>query len=98
MAHAEGVQNGLLVLAVAGGGGRILLEPARARLCAGALVLAGYANVLASIVGASTGHRGLAAEGPIANFVVFALFSVAIVGVFLGLGLAALGAQRGARV
>ncbi len=60
----------------------------------------GYGNVIAGTIGAAFGARGLAPGGPLANWTVFALFSVAIVGVFLALALAirgALRAQSGAR-
>ncbi len=93
MAHGEGIQNGLLVLAVAGVAGLLALDEKKARLCAWSLVAAAYANVVASVIGASTGTRGLELALPVANVVVFALFIVAIVGVFTGLYVAARGAR-----
>lgn len=94
MAHMEGVLNGLLMVAVAGAGGFLSLSARQARMVFWGLFAAGYGNVVASIVGATSGVRGLSPEGPAANAVVFALFTVAIAGVLLGLGLAALGALR----
>lgn len=93
MAHAEGVQNGMMMLAVAGAGGLLRLDRRRSRLCAWALVVASYGNVIASIVGAATGQRGLQAAAPLANIVVFALFVVAMGGVLTGLALVVAGAR-----
>ncbi len=64
------------------------------RWLAGGLIVAAYGNVIASIVGASFGVRGLTPTLPLSNLLVFLLFTLAIVGVFPGLGLAARGAQR----
>jgi hypothetical protein len=97
MAHLEGVLNGLVMIAVAAAGGLSVLTAFQSRLVVWGLLVAGYGNVAASILGASFGVRGLAPEGPWANFVVFGLFTAAIVGVFLGLGVAALGALRARR-
>jgi len=93
MAHLEGVLNGLLVLAVAAAGDALRL-PARAQaVLAISLVGMAYANVLASILGASVGVRGLSPGGPPANTVVYLLFWLAIVGVFVGLGCVVAGAR-----
>ena len=92
MAHAEGVQNGLLLLAVAGAGGLLSLDERRSSLLAWSLVVASYGNVIASILGAATGNRGLEAAAPAANLVVFALFVVAMGGVITGMGLVIAGA------
>jgi hypothetical protein len=97
MAHLEGVLNGLITLAVGAAGGSIALAAPRARLMTASLIIAAYGNIVASILGASTGQRGLSLSGPPANFAVFALFMLAIVGVLLGLGLAAAGARRAAK-
>jgi len=94
MAHMEGILNGLVMVAVAAAGGSIHLSPGSARWLWAGLLVAGYGNVVASVVAAAFGVRGLAATGPPANLVVFALFSAAIAGVLAGLGLAARGALR----
>jgi hypothetical protein len=94
MAHLEGVLNGLLVLGVAGVAPGLALSRGQQALLAWSLVGAGYANVIASVIGAWTGQRGLALANSAANNLVFVLFVAAIVAVFLGLGLAALGALR----
>ena len=97
MAHAEGIQNGMLMLAVSGIAGSLVLDERRARLCAWSFLAAGYGNVLASVLGAATGNRGLDFALPLANLAVFSLFTVAIFGVLTGLGLVIVGARAGMR-
>jgi len=94
MAHLEGVLNGLLLLAVAGVGGRLALSAREGTVLMWALVLTGYGNVVASIVGAVFAVRGLAPGGPVSNMFVYVVFLVAVIGVFVALGLLALGARR----
>jgi len=94
MAHLEGVLNGLLVVGVAAAGGLITLAQRQQRWLEVSLVFAAYANVVAAVIGASFGVRGLQPTGPFSNFVVFALFTLAVVAVLFGLGLAAVGARR----
>ena len=94
MAHLEGVLNGLLLLGVAGVGGRLVLSAGQARVLAWALVLTGYANVVAAIIGASFAVRGLAPGGSFSNTIVYTLFMAAVVGVFVALVLVAVGARR----
>jgi len=97
MAHLEGILNGLLMLAVAAAGRLLVLGPRQTRALVVGLLVAGYGNVVASVLGAATGVRGLSATGPVANFVVFVLFTAAIVGVGVGLVLAIQGAIAGRR-
>jgi hypothetical protein len=94
MAHMEGVTNGLVVLAVAALLPRLALGEGARRLLAASLVVTAYANTAAATLGAATGERGLAFGGTVANSVVFLSFTVAIVTVFLGLGLVVQGARR----
>jgi hypothetical protein len=94
MAHSEGIQNGMLVLAVAGVAGLLSLDDRKSKLCAWSLIAAAYGNVIASVIGAATGNRGLAPALPMANVVVYVLFIVAVVGVLTGLVLAAIGARN----
>jgi hypothetical protein len=96
MAHLEGILNGLVVMAVAAGGARIALSAGHQRLLAASLIVAAYGNAVASILGAVFGVRGLGLQGPVANLVVFLLFSLAIVGILLGLGLVIVGVRRAA--
>lgn len=94
MAHLEGVLNGLVMIGVGAAGGLITLTPSQARWLWGGLLVAGYGNVVASTIAATFGVRGLEATLPVSNLVVFVLFTAAIVGVFVGLYLAALGSFR----
>jgi len=97
MAHLEGVLNGLVLLGVGAAGSAIELAERQTRVLVASLLVAGYGNVVAAAIGATFGVRGLEAAGPPANLLVFALFTAAIVGVFVGLGLAAFGAFRASR-
>ncbi len=97
MAHLEGILNGLVLIGVGAAGSVIALDARQASWLFWSLLVAGYGNVVAATIGAWFGVRGLAPTGPASNFVVFALFTAAIVGVFVGLALAGLGAWRRAR-
>jgi hypothetical protein len=94
MAHMEGVLNGLVMLGVGAAGGLIALPRRQVRWMEWGLLVAGYGNVVAASLGAFAGVRGLAPSGPAVNLLVFVLFTAAIVGVLLGLGLAVVGAFR----
>ena len=94
VAHLEGVLNGLVLVGVGAAGGHITLTPSQARWLWGGLLVAGYGNVVAATIAAACGVRGLAATPPLSNLIVFFLFTAAIVGVFVGLYLAARGAFR----
>jgi len=97
MAHLEGVLNGLVLIGVGAAGSLVALGARQASWLYWSLLVAGYGNVIAATIGATFGVRGLTAGGPAANLVVFLLFTAAIVGVFVGLFLAGLGAWRRAR-
>jgi hypothetical protein len=94
MAHLEGVLNGLVLVAIGAAGGLIALSPGQGRCLHVSLLVAGYGNVVAATLGAAFGVRGLTPAGPASNLVVFVLFTAAIIGVLLGLALAAFGALR----
>jgi hypothetical protein len=94
MAHMEGVLNGLMMIALGAAGGLVALGPAEGRWLWAGLLVAGYGNIIASVIGATYGVRGLAFEPPVSNIVVFLLFTAAIVGVFVSLWLACAGAFR----
>ena len=97
MAHLEGVMNGLLCLAAAGVFRRLSLTAGQQRLMTWSFIVMAYGNIVASILGAWTGHRGLELAAPAANMAVFARFTSAIIGVFVGLGLLAYGARPSTR-
>jgi hypothetical protein len=94
MAHLEGVLNGLMLVAIGAAGDAIALSARQARWLERSLIAAAYGNVAGATLGAVAGERGLAPEGPLANFAVYALFMVAVVAVLVGLALAAIGAFR----
>ncbi|HME70558.1 MAG TPA: hypothetical protein VKM54_11915 [Myxococcota bacterium] len=97
MAHLEGVLNGLVAIALAAAGGVLVLSHRQQRLLAVSLVGMAYANVVAAILGAATGNRGLAPGGSLVNTVVYLLFVAAVVGIVVALALAGIGASRAAR-
>lgn len=93
MAHLEGVLNGLLCLGAAGAFGKLALSAGQMRLMTWSFILMAYGNVVASVIGAVTGQRGLELAGPMSNIVVFALFMIAVVLVLVALALLAYGAR-----
>lgn len=95
MAHLEGVLNGLLCLGAAGAFGKLALSAGQMRLMTWSFILMAYGNVVASVLGAVTGQRGLELAGPMSNMVVFALFMIAVVLVLVALGLLAYGSRPG---
>ena len=97
MAHLEGVLNGLLVIAISAAGAHIALSQRLQSWLANSLIVTAYGNIVASIVGATFGVRGLEPAGPAANWIVFILFTIAVVAVLTGLVLAAIGAYRSLR-
>ena len=86
--------NGLVLLGTGAAGSLLALSAGQSRILQTSLLVAGYGNVVASVLGASFGVRGLTLSGPPVNVIVFLLFTAAIVGVLVGLFLAALGALR----
>ncbi len=97
MAHLEGVLNGLVAIALAAAGGVLVLNPRQQRLLAVSVVGMAYGNVVASILGAATGNRGLSPGGPPVNTAVYLLFVASILGIVVALVLAGIGARRAAR-
>lgn len=94
MAHLEGLLNGLLMLGVAGIGPVLMLSEGQVRWLSRLLCLAGYGNIVASILGAATGNRGLQPVGPPANQAVFVLFMSAVAAVFVAVVLVIFGCVR----
>lgn len=94
LAHAEGVLNGILVVALAGGASWLALGRTAERVVAWGAVLAAYGNVAGATIGALTGQRGLAPQGPAANWVVFVCFMFGMWGVLVAVPVAAAGAWR----
>ncbi len=80
MAHLEGVLNGMLMLAGAAVAGALTLSRKTARVIFWGLVVAGWTNVVASSISASTGGRGTGVTGFDWNTLDFLLFMAGIVG------------------
>jgi hypothetical protein len=97
MAHLEGLLNGMLVMLTAAVAGSLDLTATQQRWLAWSLVAAAYGNVVASVLGASAGVRGLALTGPPANAVMNLLFWVAIAGILAGVALVIVGARNAVR-
>ena len=94
LAHAEGVLNGLMVLALAGCAPWLTLGRAAERVVVWGAVLAAYGNTIGATLGAITGERGLAPQGPAANWLVFLAFMFGMWGVLIAVPVAASGAWR----
>jgi hypothetical protein len=94
MAHLEGLLNGLLLVAIGAAGDSLALGARQARWLQWTLIVTAYGNVAGATLGAAAGERGLAPEGPLANFAVYALFMVAVAAVLVAISLAAWGAFR----
>jgi hypothetical protein len=93
MAHLEGLLNGMLMMLAAAVAGSLVLTGSQQSWLLWSLVAAGYGNVIASVLGASVGVRGLALAGPPANVVMNLLFWLAIAGILAGVGLLIAGAR-----
>jgi hypothetical protein len=96
MAHLEGLLNGMLVMIAAAVASQLVLSARQWTWLYWSLVAAAYGNVVASVLGASVGVRGLATAGPPANLVMNLLFWVAIGGILLGVALLIVGARNAA--
>ena len=97
MAHLEGVLNGLLLLAVAGVADRLALSGRAVTILAWSLIVTAWGNVVAAVIGATLGVRGLAPGGSPGNTLVYMLFMIAVVGVLVALVLVVIGARAAAR-
>ncbi len=83
MAHLEGLLNGLLVIAL----GAVTLirrpmKPGRQGWLVPALLIAGWGNVIASILAPALSVRGMAVDGQLANNVVWGIFTIALIASF----------------
>ena len=94
LAHSEGVLNGLMLLALAGCAPWLSLGRAAQRVVAWGAVLAAWGNTVGAALGARTGQRGLAPQGPAANWLVFIAFMFGMWGVLIAVPVAASGAWR----
>jgi hypothetical protein len=93
MAHLEGLLNGILLWAAAGGAPVLRLSQRSQKILVWALVVVAYGNTIASILGATAGARGLEPGGSPANMTVYLLFMLALVAVFVAIAFVAAGAR-----
>jgi hypothetical protein len=92
LAHMEGVQNGIMILALAGASAWLSLGAVGERVVVWGAVLAAYGNTLGALLGALVGQRGLAPQGPLTNWLVFIGFMFGMWGVLIAVPVAAKGA------
>jgi hypothetical protein len=92
LAHMEGVQNGILLVALAGVSRFVVLGARAESVVVWGAALAAWGNVVGATLGALTGYRGLAPEGPLANWLVFVAFMFGMWGVLIAVPVAAWGA------
>ena len=93
MAHMEGILNGLLTFAAAAVLKYLAIDERRVPLYAWSFIVAGWTNIVASIIAALVGQRGLELALPISNLIVFATFVVGVIAVLIGLYLMLRGAK-----
>jgi hypothetical protein len=93
-AHLNGLLNGAILVAISGASLHIALPEGSQRRLVFLTISGSYSNVVASIVGAQLGQRGLSAAGPGTNVLVFGLFVLAVVTLLPGLVLVLAGAWR----
>jgi len=92
IAHVQNLQNGLLLLLIGVSVPHLELTALAMQSMVYLLVLAAYCDMAAFVIRPVTGHAGLLPEPPAANLAVFALFSVTLVGQFVGVALVIYGA------
>ncbi|MCF8469310.1 MAG: hypothetical protein K9G30_00845 [Parvibaculum sp.] len=81
MAHLEGALNGMLMIAVGAAMAQAAMTARVQAIIVWGLIATGWGNIIASVVSAMTGGRGLGFTGADWNSVTFTLFMVAIFGV-----------------
>ncbi|MDX2167938.1 MAG: hypothetical protein SF182_12765 [Deltaproteobacteria bacterium] len=94
LAHLEGLQNGVLLLALAGASRWMALGERGERVVLWGAVLAAWGNVIGALLAALSGQRGLAPQGPLSNWLVFLAFMFGMWGVLIAVPVAAAGAWR----
>lgn len=84
IAHVQNLQNGLLLLVVAACTPYTELPMSATAFMVYSLVVAAYCDMAAWLIRPLTGHTGFLPEPPTPNLLVFALFSVTLLGQFSG--------------
>jgi hypothetical protein len=92
MAHLEGVLNGLTCFGVAAVGPVLRLSPRAHAVLAWTVVVTAWGNEIASVMGPLLGGRGLELGHGLVNDVMYVLFVVAVVTIFVAMGLVVRGA------
>lgn len=93
MAHLEGVLNGLTCFGIAAIGPLLRLSPRGHAVLAWAVVVTAWGNQIASTIGPLAGGRGLELGHGVWNDVMYVLFVVAVVTIFVAMGLVVRGAS-----
>lgn len=94
MAHLEGVLNALVCFAVAAAGPLLRLSPRAHRVLTWTVIVTAWGNQIASVMGPLLGGRGLELGHGLVNDLMFVLFLVAVVTIFVAMGLVVHGAAR----
>lgn len=81
MAHMEGALNGMLMIAAGAAMAQAAMTARVQAIIVWGLIVTGWGNIIASVVSAMTGGRGLGFTGADWNSVTFTLFMAAILGV-----------------
>ena len=77
VAHLEGLSNGLFLLVIAAIWQYMRPSKSLGKVVWWFLVLGGYANIVAPIIAAATGYRGLEPTGPFVNWLIFGIYQLA---------------------
>jgi hypothetical protein len=97
VAHSGGATLGLMLVAIGATLSRLRLDDLALSTLTWSLVVSGYAFMLGMVLAALAGTRGLRAEGPPLNWVVFGAYVVGSVGSVVGVGLMIRGAWTALR-
>jgi hypothetical protein len=97
VAHVSLVIGGLWLMMVAAVSDLLVLGPRGSKVLLYSVVTSGYGFMLALVVGASSGVRGLEATGSAVNLLVFATNTVASVAALVWVGVTITGALRALR-
>lgn len=94
MAHLEGILNGLTLFGVAAILPRLRLGETSVKIVAWGLIITAWGNIVASLIGAMFGGRGLEFGGSVSNSLMYLLFVLAVGTVMVAIGLVYWGARK----
>lgn len=92
ISHTQNLQNGLLLLVIGACAPYVTLSTLELQAMVYLLVTAAWCDMLAWLIRPLTGHEGLLPAPPAANFAVFALFGITVLGQLIGIALLIYGA------